>query len=424
MSRFHSPPGVTRSVRITDILDLLTPGTCAYVPGATGEIIALAQAMADDPTRMADVELVSCLLPGMNAYDYAGAPGATLTTFLLPPPSRGSFAAGRVRLLPLSYSSIARYLAGMSLDVAVAHVAPPVATGRASLGIAADFTPIAWARARRRVALVNPLMPTMPRGPSIALADADVVVECPSPLVEVAPARPDATAMVIAGHVAGLIADGAAVQIGIGSAPSALWAALSDHRRLRLRSGLASEELIALADGGALLGDGHIAGIAAGRAAFYQELAARDLVRFADTRETHDAAQIGREPDFIACNSALEVDLLGQINLEWQAGRPVSGVGGALDFAMAGHASPGGRSITMLPATARGGSISRIVARLAAPAVSLPRSLADTVVTEHGIAELRHASLDERARALIAIADPAMRDTLAAEWAQMRAAMV
>jgi acyl-CoA hydrolase len=101
----------------------------------------------------------------------------------------------------------------------------------------------------------------------------------------------------------------------------------------------------------------------------------------------------------------------------------VSGVGGAPDFASAALASPGGRSITMLPATARKGTISRIVTQLDTPTVSLPRNLADVVISEHGVAMLRDASLDERAEALIAIADPAFRDQLGIEWRALRATM-
>ena len=411
-------------MHLTDFFHRLRPGTLLHLPGTTGESIALAHAMAADPDRLRGVHVTSCLLPGMNAIDYARlAPDTRLTTFMLPAAMRDSFAQGRVRLLPLAYSAIARHVAGAGFDIAVAHVAPPGADGRASFGIAADFSPIAWGAARQRIAILNPQMPAMPRAPSIELAEADLVIELESPLVEVAPARPDAAARAIAAQVAALVPDGAAVQIGIGGAPAALWAALAGHRGLRLRSGLASEELLTLADRGALATDGHITGIAAGSTAFYRALAERDLIRFQDTRDTHDAGRIGREERFFACNSALEVDLFGQINLEWQGGRPISGVGGAPDFAAAGIASPGGRSITMLPATARGGTISRIVARLSAPAVSLPRNLSDLVVTEHGVADLRAASIDERAEALIAIADPAMRDRLADEWRGLRATM-
>jgi acyl-CoA hydrolase len=411
---------------IGHVLDAFRPGATIYLPGATGEILALADALATDPQRMAGVHLVSCLLPGMNGTDYAAlAADARITTFMLPPALRASFAAGRVRLLALGYSDIARYLEQAArIDVAVAHLAPPGRDGRASFGIAADFSPIAWVSARMRIAIINPMMPALPRSPSVDLADADLVVELEGKLIELATTPADATACAIGRRAAELIPDGAGIQIGIGGAPAALWRALTGHRGLHLRSGMAAEGMCWLDEAGALADDaGHVAGIAAGSAAFYRYLAARDLVRLADTRETHATAAIGLEPHFIAANSALEVDLLGQANLEWHAGRPVSGIGGAADFAAAALRSAGGRAIVMLPATARGGTVSRIVARLAGPAVSLPRGLADTIVTEHGVAELRHASLDERAAAMMAIADPAWRDTLAEQWRTMRAAL-
>lgn len=143
-------------------------------------------------------------------------------------------------------------------------------------------------------------------------------------------------------------------------------------------------------------------------------------MRLADTLETHDSRAIGMESDFFAANSALSVDLFGQVNLEWQGTRIASGVGGAPDFASAALASPGGSAITMLPSTARCGSISRIVAKLDITTVSLPRNLADVVATEHGVAHLRNLSMEERADALIAIADPAFRDELSDQWRALR----
>jgi acyl-CoA hydrolase len=406
------------------LLNQFRPGRTIYLPGTTGEITALAQALTADPERIRGVNIASCPLPGMNAVDYAGLhPEARATMFLLPPAARASFAAGRVRIMPISYYGAAQYLAGPAgLHVAVVHVAPPAAGQEqlASVGIAADFAAIAWKAARFRIAFVNHAMPSMPTGPRIDLGEADLVVEGESPLIEIAPAKPDPVADAIARHVAALVPDAAALQVGIGSAPTALWRALVSHRGLRLRSGLASEDLLHLADSGALAESGHVAGIAAGTNAFYAALAERDLVRLADTFETHDWRAIGREDRFVAANSALEVDLFGQINLEWQGGRPVSGVGGAPDFAAAAQASPGGMGVTMLPATAKGGSISRIVAHLTAPTVSLPRNLADVIVTEHGVARLKGASLQERAEALIAIAAPEFRDSLAEDWRRMQ----
>ncbi len=414
-------------MRLSTLLDHFRPGRTIYVPGATGEIRALCDLLTADPERMSDVDIVSCLLPGMNSFDYAGLhERARLRTFLFPPASRQSFAAGRVSLYPLSYSSIARYLQhDAGLDVAVVHVAPPLpGEGRkASVGIAADFTAIAWRAARTRIALVNPLMPAMPRGPRIDLDDADIVAESESPLIEMPAVTVDAVGQAIAGHAAGLIPDGAALQVGIGSAPSALWRALASHRQLRLRSGMASGDLLHLADKGALANGDHVAGICVGTRDFYHAMADRNLVRLSDTLETHDVQTIGKEPNFFAANSALAVDLFGQINLEWQGGGLQSGVGGAPDFAAAALASPGGGAITMLPSTARKGSISRIVARLDTPTISLPRNMADAIVTEHGVAQLRNKSLDERAEALIAVANPAFRGDLEQQWRDMRGEM-
>jgi acyl-CoA hydrolase len=126
-------------------------------------------------------------------------------------------------------------------------------------------------------------------------------------------------------------------------------------------------------------------------------------------------------PRLTSVNGALEVDLFGQVNVEWQGNKLSSGVGGGADFMRAAASSPGGRSIIALPATAKGGALSRIVCRLDKPSIGIARSDIDTVVTEFGVAELRNRSLDARAEALIGIAAPGFRDQLANDWARMRA---
>jgi acyl-CoA hydrolase len=203
-----------------------------------------------------------------------------------------------------------------------------------------------------------------------------------------------------------------------------MWTALSGHRGLRLRSGLVSADFRPLAETGAWSETGsHSAGIAAGDDGFYRWLADWGRVRMADARQTHDTASLQTEAAFFAVNSALEVDLFGQANLEWQSGRLNSGVGGAPDFARAAMRSPGGLSMILMPATARGGSVSRIVPRIDAPSISLARTDVDVVVTEHGIAMLRNTSLEERAQALIAIAAEDTRDSLSRAWHSLRRTM-
>jgi acyl-CoA hydrolase len=196
-------------------------------------------------------------------------------------------------------------------------------------------------------------------------------------------------------------------------------ARLSERRGLVIRSGMVTEGYRRLAEAGALDPDAdHITGLALGSVGFMAWAAERLI--FADATVTHGAASLARADRLHAINSALEIDLFGQANIEWRGGRLVSGLGGAPDFARAARRSAGGRAILALPATAAGGAISRIVARLEAPTVSIPRDDTDLIVTEFGVADLRGASLDARAEALIAIAAPRHREALAKAWAALR----
>jgi acyl-CoA hydrolase len=144
------------------------------------------------------------------------------------------------------------------------------------------------------------------------------------------------------------------------------------------------------------------------------------LVAFASTAQTHQHNALAALERFTAINSALEIDLFGQANLEWRDGRLISGVGGAPDFMRAALSSRGGRAIIALPASAQSGSVSRIVPTLSSPTVSLARNEADTVITEYGVAELKYRSIDQRAEALIAIAEPVHRERLTSSWRAMR----
>lgn len=413
---------------MTDTLDALwrefKPGRTIYIPGATGESLALASALRDDPKRAAGVHLLSCLVPGMNeALDYAGlSPDGTATTFLLPGCMRESFGQGRVTLIPRTYWGTGQLFQATRCDVAIAHVTPPDADGLCSLGIASDFAPLIWPGAAIKVLVVNPSMPRLPRALSLPLADADVVVTLDGPLVEAAASAPNAEAEAIAARVGPLIPDGAHIQTGIGGAPGAIWKYLLDHRDLVLRSGMVNDWLLDLREAGALAPDAdHVAGIAYGSAALYEELARSDLVRFAHTIETHGLPSLVELPRLTSVNGALEVDLFGQVNVEWQGSALSSGVGGGPDFMRAAAFSPGGRSIIALPATAKRGALSRIVVRMEKPSVGIARSDIDTVVTEHGVAELRDKGIDQRAEALIAIAAPEFRDNLAEGWRTLRA---
>jgi 4-hydroxybutyrate CoA-transferase len=226
----------------------------------------------------------------------------------------------------------------------------------------------------------------------------------------------------IARHAAALIPDGATLQVGIGAAPQAIMEALGDRRDLGVHSMLV-DHMLPLIEKGVVTNARK--SIHPGRMDVCEVMGTRRLFDFVHENRlvnmepseiVHDPEVVGRIRDFVAINSALEVDLTGQVNAESVGGRQVAGVGGQFDFALGAGRAAGGRTIVAFPSTGRGGSVSRIVARLGEGAgITVPRYLADYVVTEYGVAALRGRSVAERARALAGVAHPAFREALERE---------
>lgn len=407
---------------VARLLAEFRPGLRVYLQAAVGEPLVLRDLLAAHPEVLGDVDLTSCLLPGMNEFDYAALdPGLRLTTFMLPTGLRPSFEAGRVKVRPLPYSQIAAALADdPPFDLAIFQVTPPDGDGLCSFGPCSDFPGLVWPRAGRRVGFINPDLPRAGSGPSIPVAALHLAIEAPGPFVTAREGEPGPELSLIADRIAALIPDGAAIQTGIGGAPAAAVGRLADRRGLVVRSGMVTEGYRALSDAGALdPAANHVTGLALGSPEFMRWAAGR--FRFADATVTHGAAVLAATPRLWALNSALEVDLFGQANLEWRNGRLASGLGGAPDFAAAARRSSGGRAVLALPSTARGRS--RIVPRLEVPTVSIPRDDTDLVITEHGVADLRGTGLEERAERLIAIAHPDHRAGLADAWTELRRAL-
>ena len=225
------------------------------------------------------------------------------------------------------------------------------------------------------------------------------------------PARVGPVDEVIGRNVARYIEDGATLQIGMGAIPEAVARAIGDRRDLGFHSGMAGDFVVDLIEAGvitnarkAIDAGVSVTAVLLGRDKLYRFAERNPLIKLRPSWHTHDGDLHCLER-FVSVNSALEVDLTGQIGAEETGGQIVSAIGGQPDLVRAGHRSPGGHSIIALPSTARGGMVSRIVRTLSGP-VSTARSDVDVVVTEHGSADLRGQSLTERARALKAIADP------------------
>ena len=321
-----------------------------------------------------------------------------------------------MRFLPLHYSSIFAYLAAREIDIALIQMTPPDADGLCSLGPSVHFVPAVLDRAKLVVAEINAAMPRPARTHRVPYERLDFVVETSHPLTPLETGAVSKQADRIGRYVASLIEDGDCIQVGIGKVPASILGALHDHRRLRLHGGMVTDEVVDLCAAGALE---EMTCCTALGTRVYDWTATRTDLRFAPVSHTHNVRVLAQIERFVAINSVLAVDLFGQANAEMLGGRQVSGTGGLMDFVRGAQLSPGGRSILALPSTA--GGASRIVPRLdETHVVSLPRADADIVVTEHGVAHLRDRSIDERAEALIAIADPACRDALANAWDNLR----
>lgn len=395
-----------------DILRGMRPGQRVYFQGGPGECELFYNLLRDNPGLANGVELWSCLIPGINQLDYGLLPGdVRLRTFMASTSLEPSIATGRTTVTPMPYSEIAQVMADMTFDLVVLHVAPADRAGNCSFGIACDMGPLVWKKAAKRAAFVNRQMPSLDHSETMPLDAIDLVVEINAPLLMAAPAKPRVNAAVaeISRLVAELVPDGATIQAGIGDTPAAAMGALKLHRGLCVHSGIITPEYMHLCDAGVIdLGGENVTGVAWGDAAFYKWLEQSGF-HFRSAVETHNFAELAKIEGFVSIGSALEVDLAGNLNLEWRAGRRVSSVGGAPDYMRAAAGSHGGLSIIALQST--GGGASRIVPSLTSPSIS--GELADVIVTEHGVARLKGLSAQERAAAMIAIAAPEHRGFLA-----------
>ncbi len=408
-----------------EVPDLLRAGDRVFVAGGAAEPRYLGQALRARPQASAGVSYVGAVLPGIRASPFADLhPDARLATCMLTPGLRDLYTRGRIDLVPLPYRAIYDWLERTPFDLAMLQLAPPDARGRCALGLRVDFAPAVLPRAQRIVAEINHALPVLPGCPTIALQRIDyaVAVERPPALAPVA--INDATARTIGAEIARWVRDGDCLQIGVGAIPDTALAALTEHNDLGVHSGMIAQGIAALAQRGVITGAcktidrGRIVtGFVAGDAETYAWAASTPALVLRPVNYTHEHRVLTALDRFVAINSAIEVDLFGQVNAEMIDGVQYSGTGGALDFISGALHSRGGRSIVALPATARDGARSRIVPALARGTVAtVPRSAADIFITEYGSANVRHLNTVDRALALIAIAAPQFRGPLRRAW--------
>jgi acyl-CoA hydrolase len=327
--------------------------------------------------------------------------------------------AGKLSIIPCHVGQIGAMIAAdiIACDVAMIQVSPADADGNHSLGLISDHVLSAVAKARLVIAEVNDQVP-FTFGLSIPASKIDVAVHTSRPPVEVQPAKIGATDEAIALYAAQFIEDGSVLQVGVGAVPDAIMGQLKDRKDLGVHSGMLGDGVVELAEAGVLTNARKefdvgvsVAGALIGSKRLYDFCDRNPAIAMHDANYTHNEAVLTRLSRLVTINSAIEVDLTGQVNAEGSGSAYMGGTGGQVDYVRAGSRSPGGHSIIALSATAKGGSISKIVSSLNGP-VTTARAEVDIIVTEFGAAELKGQSLAERTKRLTAIAHPDFREEL------------
>lgn len=412
--------------KLADAVGRLRPGMKVLLPAGSGDPAAVVAEILRQADRLAPLTLMGGLR--LDDYPFGAAAYAgkiRFATWHMSPRLAEAAARGDVDFVPARYfDTVTMFAAGgaWAPDAVVVHAAPPDRGGYLSLGVSVSYALAAARRAPLVIAQINSRMPRTLGNAFLHRSQVDAWTEVDQPLLEYPPTPVGEVERRIAAHVADLVPDGATVQVGVGSIPQAVMEALGGKKDLGVHS-LLVDHMLPLVRSGVItnarkrLHPGCMdVGEIMGTAELFQWSHENPLVNMEPSDVVHDPQVVGALGDFVSVNSALEVDLLGQVNAESVDGRQVTGIGGQFDFVLGAARATGGRSIIALPATASRGSRSRIVARLGAGArVTTPRFLADYVVTEHGVAALRGQSDAGRARALLRVADPAFRDAIERE---------
>jgi acyl-CoA hydrolase len=398
-------------------------GMRVYIQPGCAEPETLVEALMKRGPFVHDVEIVHMMTMGCAPYVAPEMSGHFRhNAVFIGANVRDAINDGRADYTPIYLSEIEGLFesGAMPIDVALIEVSPPDAHGFCSFGVGVDTTLTAARVARYVIAQVNDQMPRTYGDSFIQVSDIDAVVESSRPLC--AMKKPEITDLqvAIAKNVASLIGDGAVLQTGIGGIPDAVLPFLMDRKDLGVHSELVSDGVIPLIEAGVLTGARKnfkprkiIVGFVLGTKRIFDFVNDNPIFEFHPTAYTNDPAFIARNDNMVAINSALQVDLTGQVCSDSIGNHFYSGIGGQVDFLRGASRSKGGKPIIAISSTAKSGAISRIVPMLDPGAgVVTSRGLVRYVVTEYGVAYLHGKSIRERAKALIEIAHPKFRDEL------------
>jgi acyl-CoA hydrolase len=332
---------------------------------------------------------------------------------------------GRADYVPMFLSEIPKLFrhGEQRVDTALVQVSTPDQHGNCSLGISVEATAAACEVAKRVIAHINPNMPRTHGDSFINLRDIDFAYEKDTPLITIEPREFTDVEQRIGENVASLIRDGDCLQMGIGAIPNAALNCMKDRRDLGVHTEMFSDGVLELIEAGVITNANKkvargrvVTGFIMGSERLYRFVDDNPEVTFLDIEFVNNPVVIAKNPQVASINSAIQIDLTGQVCADSIGHKIYSGVGGQVDFVLGANYSLHGKSIIALPSTARKGSLSRLVPALESGAgVVTTRAAVDYVVTEYGIAGLRGRSLTERARDLINISHPDFREDLSIE---------
>ncbi|MDP2274071.1 MAG: acetyl-CoA hydrolase/transferase C-terminal domain-containing protein [Archangium sp.] len=414
---------MTTFVSAAEALKHIQSGDRVFVQGQAATPTILLDALAARAPELRDVETVHLHLEGTAPHAHPDvAASFRPNAFFVGANLRLAVEEGRADYTPIFLSEIPRLFRKgvMPLDAALVHVSPPDAHGFVSLGTSVDATLAATQCARVVIAQMNPKMPRTLGDGAVHLSRLTAVVNVDLALFQHSAATAgDPVEDAIGQRVAGLIEDGATLQMGIGAIPDAVLRALTHHRALGVHTEMFSDGLLPLLERGVVTNEFKrrqrgrtVASFVMGTQRLYDFVHDNPSVELRDCSDVNDTAVIRQQPKMTAINSAIEVDMTGQVAADSIGERVYSGVGGQMDFIRGATLSEGGKAIIALPSTTAKGE-SRIVPRLKAGAtVVTTRAHVRYVVTEHGVADLYAKSLAARVQALISIAAPQHREAL------------
>jgi 4-hydroxybutyrate CoA-transferase len=398
-------------------------GDRVVVGHACGEPPTLVDALVARAPELKDVEIVHMVAMGPAKYAQPGMEGSFRhNSLFVGAATRKAVSEGRALHTPCFFSEIPRLFREriLPVDVTLMEVSPPDDEGFCSYGVSVDYMVASANSDRVTIAQLNRFMPWTV-GEKIHLDEIDCIVEKDEPIIELKPSVIGDTERAIGENVSKLIEDGSTLQLGIGGLSDALLLFLKNKKDLGIHTEMFSDGVVELAKAGVVTNrkktihtGKFVACFLMGTRKLYDFVDHNDDVLMRPVDYTNDPCIIGQHEKMVSINSALQVDMMGQVNAEMIGRNQFSGIGGQVDFVRGCSRSKGGKSIIAIPSTAARGKVSRIVVRLdEGSAVTTSRNDVHLIVTEYGVADLRGKCIRDRARALIGIAHPEFRDSLA-----------